>query len=113
MDYKTLSEYVKKYKLKDYISLLKGHTSYDKHYSIFYLEKCKFFWRMMNGFSKKYTVFMNYDLEYGKKKNVVFFYNIDDASNYLWDMFSDYVFLNDDFECLRIRKIITHLGQKP
>ena len=39
MDYKSLISIVKKNNLNDYLSVLKGHTMYDKKYALFYLDK--------------------------------------------------------------------------
>ena len=104
MNYKTLSEYVKKYNLEKYISLFRCYTLYDNEYSMFYLEKNKILWRLMNGFSRKYIVFQNYDLEYGKRKKTMIFSNIDDASNYLWNIFVDYIYESKNEELLKIIK---------
>ena len=104
MDYKTLKEYVRKFHLEKYISLFRKYTSYDREYSIFYLNKNKILWRLLNGLSKKYVVFQNRDLEYGKKNNEMVFRNIDDASNYLWKMFVEYVYVNDDKRLIEITK---------
>ena len=49
-------------------------------------------------------MFQNRDLEYGKKKNEMVFRNIDDASNYLWKMFVEYVYVNDDKRLIEITK---------
>ena len=104
MDYKTLKDYVRKFHLEKYISLFRKYTLYDKEYSIFYLKKNKMLWRLINGLSKKYVVFQNCDLEYGKIKNEMVFINIDDASNYLWEMFVEYVYVNDDKRLIEIMK---------
>ena len=104
MDYKTLKDYVRKFHLEKYISLFRKYTLYDKEYSIFYLKKNKMLWRIINGLSKKYVVFQNCDLEYGKIKNEMVFINIDDASNYLWEMFVEYVYVNDDKRLIEIIK---------
>ena len=104
MDYKTLKDYVRKFHLEKYISLFRKYTLYDKEYSIFYLKKNKMLWRIINGLSKKYVVFQNCDLEYGKIKNEMVFINIDDASNYLWEMFVEYVYVNDDKSLIEIIK---------
>lgn len=104
MDYKTLNEYVRKFHLEKYISLFSCYTLYDKEYSIFYLKKNTILWRLINGFSKKYVVFQNYDLEYGKRKNERSFRNIDDASNYLWDIFVEYAQTKNNEKLMEIIK---------
>jgi hypothetical protein len=104
MNYKILNEYVKKFQLEKYISLFKNYTLYDKEYSLFYLKKSKLFWRFKNGFSKKYIVFQNCDLEYGKHKNERAFNNIDEASNYLWELFTEYAYKNNYIELINIIK---------
>ena len=48
MDYKTLKEYVRKFHLEKYISLFRKYTPYDREYSIFYLNKNKILWRLLN-----------------------------------------------------------------
>ena len=104
MDYKLLKENIKKYNLQKYISLLKGYTLFDKQFSIFYLEKCKIIWRILNGFSNKYKVFKNIDLEYGKIDNIKIFKNIDAASAYLWEIFIEYVQNGNSDELIKLRK---------
>jgi len=102
MNYKMLKEYVRKFQLEKYISLFKSYTLYDKEYSIFYLKKSSFLWRFINGFSKRYIVFQNIDIGYGKIKNEREFDNTDEASNYLWELFKEYAYKDNYHELINI-----------
>ena len=102
MKYLELCNFVKKNQLGKYISLLKKYTMYDKEYSLFYLEKNKILWRIKNGFAYKYIVFVNKDLEYGKRSNIKVFKSIDEASDYLWNIFIEYAQINNNVDLLTI-----------
>lgn len=102
-----LKTIIEKYDLNKYISLLKGHSYFDKEYANFYVEKCKFLWRLDHGFKNKYIVFENHDIEYGKVKKEKTFKNIDDACDYLWALFVEFVTNSND---RRLKDILSKIS---
>ena len=102
MDYKSLISFVEKNNLNEYLSVLKGYTMHDKKYALFYLDKCDLLCRLLFGFHDKYVVFENGDIEYGRREKVRYFSNRDDAADYLWSLFVDYVKNKNDLVLLKL-----------
>ena len=75
---------------------------YDKKYALFYLDKCDLLCRLFFGFHDKYVVFENGDIEYGRREKVRYFSNRDDAADYLWSLFVDYVKNKNDLVLLKL-----------
>lgn len=102
MDYKSLISIVEKNNLNEYLSVLKRYTMHDKKYALFYLDKCDLLCRLFFGFHDKYVVFENGDIEYGRREKVRYFSNRDDAADYLWSLFVDYVKNKNDLVLLKL-----------
>lgn len=94
----TITEFVEKCnknKIIDNVSILKSYSEFVNNKALFYISKRKLLSRIINDFKLKYEVFENSDLEYGRKANVRYFCQIEEATNYLWELIKNRYHIND------------------
>lgn len=90
-----LIEKCNKNKIIDNVSILKSYSEFVNNKALFYISKRSLLSRFFNEFKLKYEVFENSDLEYGRKANVRYFCQLEEATNYLWELIKNKYNFND------------------